>query len=43
MSELYGGGMCGFAVVSAIFSAPDPRKSAEELKQKAKIICREMC
>ena len=43
MSELYGGGMCGFAVVSAIFSAPDPRKAAEELKQKAKIICREMC
>ena len=42
MSELYGGGMCGFAVVSAIFSAPDPRKAAEELKQKDKIIYREM-
>ena len=43
MSELYGGGMYRFVVVSAIFSAPDPRKAAEELKQKAKIICREMC
>lgn len=43
MPELYGGGMCGFAVVSAIFSALDPKKAAEELKQKAKIICREMC
>lgn len=36
--ELSGGGMCGFAVVSAIFSAEDITKAAEKLKILAKEI-----
>lgn len=35
---LEGGGMCGFAVISAIFSAEDVTKAAEELKRSAKEI-----
>ncbi|MCQ2417273.1 MAG: thiamine phosphate synthase [Oscillospiraceae bacterium] len=34
MQELYGGGMAGIAVVSAIFAAADIRSAAQNLKQK---------
>ena len=36
ISELIGGGMDGFAVVSAIFAADDIKLSAKQLKNKAK-------
>ena len=40
MDELAGGGMKGFAVVSAIFGAEDIRTAAEKLKEKARELCR---
>ena len=40
MDELAGGGMKGFAVVSAIFGAEDVKTAAEKLKEKAKELCR---
>lgn len=40
MNELAGGGMKGFAVVSAIFGAEDIKSAAEKLKEKAKELCR---
>ena len=40
MDELKGGGMKGFAVVSAIFGAGDIKTAAEKLKEKAKELCR---
>ena len=40
MNELAGGGMKGFAVVSAIFGAEDIKTAAEKLKEKAKELCR---
>ncbi|MGN1409826.1 MAG: thiamine phosphate synthase [Eubacteriales bacterium] len=36
--ELSGGGMCGFAVVSAVFSAEDITKAAKKLKKLAEEI-----
>lgn len=39
MEELKGGGMKGFAVVSAIFGAEDIKTAAEKLKEKAKELC----
>ena len=40
INELSGDGMCGFAVVSAVFSAVDVTKAAEMLKKSAKgIVC----
>ena len=38
--ELKGGGMKGFAVVSAIFGAEDIKTAAEKLKEKARELCR---
>lgn len=38
IAELVGGGMCGVAVVSAIFAAEDIRAAAKELKEKAAAI-----
>lgn len=35
IAELAGGGMCGVAVVSAVFAAEDIRAAAKELKEKA--------
>ena len=32
VTELAGSGICGVAVISAIFASPDRRKAAEELK-----------
>lgn len=40
MNELKGGGMKGFAVVSAIFGAEDIKSAAEKLKEKAQELCR---
>lgn len=38
VNEIKGGGMCGIAVVSAIFAAHDIQKAAAELKEKAKAV-----
>lgn len=38
IAELAGGGMCGVAVISAIFAAEDIRAAAKELKEKAAVI-----
>ena len=36
VEEIKGGGMCGIAVVSAIFSAHNIQKATQELKEKAR-------
>ena len=38
VSELFGGGMDGIAVVSAIFAADDIQKATAELKERAKAV-----
>lgn len=38
ITELAGCGMCGFAVVSAIFAADDRKAAAEQLKRKAAVL-----
>ena len=40
MEELRGGGMKGFAIVSAIFGAEDIKTAAEKLIEKAQELCR---
>ena len=40
MDGLKGGGMKGFAVVSAIFGAEDIKAAAEKMKEKAQELCR---
>ncbi len=42
ISQLKGGGMCGIAVVSAIFGAEDIRKTTAELKERVKKMYKKM-